>query len=84
MLLSRYDWYICVAIAVVSLVFFVVPSCTLSRLAGPGARSFGRAEATVKIKEVLTRPNRVVCADTAAKGVSAGSAESMIGYRRLC
>jgi hypothetical protein len=30
---------------------------------------------------VLTRPNRVVCADTAAKGVSAGSAESMIGYK---
>jgi len=33
-------------------------------------------------QEGLTRPNRVVCADTAAKGVSAGSAESMIGYRR--
>ena len=31
---------------------------------------------------MLTLPNRVVCADTAAKGVSAGSAESMIGYRR--
>jgi len=46
------------------------------------ARLFDVVDARLGDEEELTRPNRVVCADTAAKGVSAGSAESMIGDRR--
>jgi len=46
------------------------------------ARLLDVVDARMGDEEELTRPNRVVCADTAAKGVSAGSAESMIGDRR--
>lgn len=59
------------------LVRMVSPDC-FSTIARPCSCKDTRRVEHAMFKGELTRPTRDVCADTAAKGVSAGSAESIV------